>query len=1076
MAESINLEHSGSGDNVAGDKIVQSIQAGDFVKVAHELYYLINIESFDKTRSNLDAINQIPSKSAEVNKLLEIISIYQNAKEIKKIPDDINVIKEAIRLSPVDFKDFYRSILVELTYLSSESEALEIYNLFSRDASIYLENIKLRYFSNEDELKEVFSTQLIILDDLGLLFLARGLARVGKRVEALEALNKINKKNEFLEILAIALDFDILLKDLDRPLMYLEKNIVEKFLSITTNFLELIRDKNTLNDMSLRLLTNLLVTSDFSISNLMDKALDFIDSIRPINSEVIEILEKYSKFKVELSTDVLDKIKNLQPLSFDESLLILNSIKYQKTHINKIINWVSKCGIIEEDNNFNKDLVLLVLKSFVFKDKQNIEDFQNDFDKFIEHKEKKLRTIQPFFVILLCENLFEFKKSQLINLNKFLEIFITKNNYESVIYLYYLYSLLNLEKYESLNDHLSKIDIDKVDASFLFFRARYYCAIKNYENSKKDYIKVLEHYKNSVNIWLEYISLSLICDDISETRKILPLIPEDLLKPRAKNIFNLITLIYIRVDPVYAEKLLGKLFLLDPDFVATYLCNIHFQLISQSIELLNDISYADIYEGVIYEVDGKRKQKLIVSEEFAKYSYFVNVDCELGSNLIRMDPGEQEQVGHQKIKLIEKQPPIVTIFQIALEISEENRHNSSHPTFLSFNIRKDFVVDDMKEILKHFALNDHTEELLSNRELSMYIKGSLFKEHEEFEVILKILQNKDANFCLSNDVGNTVASESIVLDAYSFTYLCLNHNFKALIDSGINVFLTQETYNVISAWIKKVTDEKFLSLSLVDNSLIKTDATTVENFYASFIDQLDQLLSYTEILSPNIIDLPDFANEIRDILSPSVFSTLKLSISNDIPWLCLDSALRTIFIKQDDVRVVRLHDFLIFIGNYLDFDSRKISMIQWLNFGLFTIYTYADLFELAKSTNSEDWELLTNLLKNTPLRFQTKEQALLILSYILQFVCIKYLSEIDFKKNFIIENLVFACLDKCMESLEGEFREDRLVNLILKTIEGIEVYGNLIKIFGSLMGKYAQGHFLNINYMDKKIVTLLQNE
>jgi len=193
MTESITQTHNGSGDNILGDKIInQSMQAVDFVKVAYNLYYLINIGSFDKAESKLESNIHIPSKSAGVVELLEVLTIYLNFKRSLRVEGDLNTIKRAIRSNPPKLLDLYKSILVEMIYLTSESEALEVYNNFSEDRSFYLENIKLRYFADEDELKEIFSKEIMVLDELGLLFLARGLARVEKRKEALIVLEKIN--------------------------------------------------------------------------------------------------------------------------------------------------------------------------------------------------------------------------------------------------------------------------------------------------------------------------------------------------------------------------------------------------------------------------------------------------------------------------------------------------------------------------------------------------------------------------------------------------------------------------------------------------------------------------------------------------------------------------------------------------------------------------------------------------------------------------------------------------------------------------------------------------------------------
>ncbi|SDY39434.1 GapS6b family protein [Acinetobacter kyonggiensis] len=1076
MTESITQKHNGSGDNILGDKIInQSMQAVDFVKVAYNLYYLINIGSFDKAESKLESNIHIPSKSAGVVELLEVLTIYLNSKRSLRVEGDLNTIKRAIRSGSPEFLDFYKAILVEVTYLTSESEALEVYNNFSEDRSDYLDNINLRYFAYEDELKETFSKKTLVLDELGLLFLARGLARVEKREEALIVLEKIKDDDKNLKILKLVILYDKLLDKLDRPLEYLEENIVEEFFSIAFSFLELIKDESEIGQNALRLLINLVIKSNFSICNILDVALKFINVIRPISSEVADALENYSEKNVEINQNILSKINDLKPLKLEEAILCLNAVALNKTNLKVLIRWISQCREVEDENKFDKDLLTLVLKSFVFKDKKNVSEFEEEFSKFLDYKERKFRSIHPFYIITLCENLFVFKKQQFLNTNRLLEKVVSKNSSQSRVYLYYLYSLMNLEKYDTLKSHIQNIDSNNISSDFLILRARYYGVIGDYGNSKNDYIAIVDYYKDSLNIWLDYLLLSLKHESVDQTKTILDDIPEKILTPRAKNIFRFIYLVYTEIDSVYAEKLITKLFLMEPNFVAPYLCNMHLTLIANKKELVSNLNYDNVFEGVIYEVEGERKQKLIVSDDVSNFSHFINIDYDLGTSLAEMNEGEERFIGYQKIKLIEKQPSFITIFQIATTITEDNRHNSSDFTFLSLKVRDNFIVEDMKEILQRFTRDDHTENLISNPDLTMYIKGSLFKNHEEFETVLKILQNSKANFCLSNGVGNTTASEALIVDIYSFIYLCFNNNYKALIQSGIKIFLTQETFDVVFAWINKVTDDSFLSVALVEESLVKTDSNTVDAYYASFIDQLKELLEYAKIISPNIIDLPDFANEIRDILSPSVFSTLRLSIANDIPWLCLDSALRTIFVKQNDVKVVKLHDFLSLLGNYLEFEERKTSIIQWSNFGLFTVYSYTDLIDLARSTDSNDWILLKNLLNETPLSFNNDEQALVVLSAIMKLTLVKYLKKNNLIETTSLENLIFACLNKCMQSIYGKFREDRLAKVIVEVIDSIRFSEYLFKIFCNFLGHYAVGNFLNITYINERIKILMND-
>ena len=49
----INQSHYGSGDNVARDKIVYSMQSGDFRTVVQSIMLLIQFEKYDETKHKL---------------------------------------------------------------------------------------------------------------------------------------------------------------------------------------------------------------------------------------------------------------------------------------------------------------------------------------------------------------------------------------------------------------------------------------------------------------------------------------------------------------------------------------------------------------------------------------------------------------------------------------------------------------------------------------------------------------------------------------------------------------------------------------------------------------------------------------------------------------------------------------------------------------------------------------------------------------------------------------------------------------------------------------------------------------
>ena len=125
----------------------------------------------------------------------------------------------------------------------------------------------------------------------------------------------------------------------------------------------------------------------------------------------------------------MSKINDLKPLNLEEAILCLNAITLKKINFKALTRWISQCGEVEDKNNFDKDLLTLVLKSFVFKDKKNVVEFEEEFSKFLDYKETKFRRVQPFYIITLCENLFAFKKQQFLNMNKFINAYDEMGNF-----------------------------------------------------------------------------------------------------------------------------------------------------------------------------------------------------------------------------------------------------------------------------------------------------------------------------------------------------------------------------------------------------------------------------------------------------------------------------------------------------------------------------------------------------------------------------------------------------------------------------------------------------------------------
>lgn len=150
MTPEINQSHYGSGDNVARDKIVYSMQSGDFRTVVQSIMSLIQFEKYDETKHKLELLNDIDSKTNEVKNLIKILDIYYNYvvnQEGKE--ESILKVKHIIRQnsSELIIKDLAFFTLLSLNDLNEKEESISIFNSITDEKGYYVKCIYNRLLS-----------------------------------------------------------------------------------------------------------------------------------------------------------------------------------------------------------------------------------------------------------------------------------------------------------------------------------------------------------------------------------------------------------------------------------------------------------------------------------------------------------------------------------------------------------------------------------------------------------------------------------------------------------------------------------------------------------------------------------------------------------------------------------------------------------------------------------------------------------------------------------------------------------------------------------------------------------------
>ncbi|MFW5389600.1 PIN domain-containing protein, partial [Yersinia sp. 2542 StPb PI] len=134
-----------------------------------------------------------------------------------------------------------------------------------------------------------------------------------------------------------------------------------------------------------------------------------------------------------------------------------------------------------------------------------------------------------------------------------------------------------------------------------------------------------------------------------------------------------------------------------------------------------------------------------------------------------------------------------------------------------------------------------------------------------------------------------------------------------------------------------------------------------KNSYA-FIQQLKLLIDISQEEKINVVDTPENLVKIKDIIDPSVFSTIQLSHANNIPWLSIDHLL-CILAQKSDFPVANSYNFLNMLINSSDFKERKESIIVSLTCGLPVPIFYGDIIILSRSNENKDIYLTAKFIE-----------------------------------------------------------------------------------------------------------------
>ena len=1074
ISQSIN---GGSGNNVGRDliSISQSVSADSLTSIIRDLMYHVATNSFEIALKTIEIYSKL-NLSEEVEILFKILTSYIDVFKSDVVVDTSLLKAELNNRDNSKFISLYQAILIKFIAKTSMEEARKAYLSFDKESNFYLFATFDQYFASKEELQSRFDQKLFILDDYSLFYLALGFWRVHDYKSSNMVFQNISTigKNETIQYWLIATQLNSIIYSNETQLSYPDQKTSQKIAKIANDFVKLTSGKVSLSSLSTSILVALvkLTMSNIYLPEIRAIGLEYRQDIEKIDKKLGETLYRIAEKEVFEAPDwLISKLNNNQTLKEDEIDTLIRIILFRKIDMILVEKWLiqSEISLVCEEfyNNFLK-VYLISFKQFNNTSDEN--EYRIALDSFLNNYSSRLKDINPITIKHWCDNLYGISSQFDVSIYKILKAVCKDLAVNTDLNYYYLQSLLRLDKLTTMRKELDRVEDDEWGHDLYLFQARYYLRTKNYLEAQKAYLKFIDDEKN-LYIWHEFLESCMENGkNIKLAQEQLYRIPASLLSPEDNGFQSFIFQVANFIDFDFSERTIVKLFLERPIDNASITTKFYFNCFLNRTDMKDDENkkFDGIHFGVIYKARGKINTALIVDNKLAKHKELIGIQTDLGQLLVNSSEGDEAQYNFNKVTLLNYQSVNATIYQLAIQIVSDVQHTYDEPIFYQPEINQETLIEDTIKTLQlsksKNPIEESIDELLRNQDLSLYTKGRLITEKrlpaEEVEVAYNLLLNRYSNQCLTKVGGNVDVIDAVVIDIYGAIYLCITNLHKSIIASDVSIYISKETSNIIQLWIDNVTNDKFLMLNEFEGKLFRTDATSIRKKHGNLIDALNQLMNYVEVDSERVFDLPTFASEMKRLVSDSVFSSVKLSLSLDIGWLCLDSLISNILVSSIDCKIV---DFQKFVHSYISnesmtFEDRRDAIIHSALSGFYTEYYLADLVILAKDINN--FFILSQLLNDTFIEFPESQTAVIVLVQIMKSVIQigfktklskkeaygkRYLGlSVKFNMNGIqgnitqkamMENVLYACFNKAIKCIEGASQEERLAKLIIELIK-----------------------------------------
>lgn len=1081
----VSIAHTGSGD-IVGEKLV-TVYQGIAPTALRNLIALIMTDLREKKNDNakmrLDTIRATGMLDIDSIAVLDMLSIHLNIIEDSNINTTYTQLTQFMEHSSDSLSlDLCLAALIRLDIKKEKFDiARERYkNSFVKKS--YSNEVFFEHIANASELNSAFQERKLEMQENELNGLIRGTFRLNEydlshiySTRLCEVSPSINSSVLFL--------FSKALKFLNVVVQHhsywtITASLKHQLDTLINETVTLIDVSNGSDSRLFFVATPLLEFVYGQHEQLRKVCWKYIDEIEKVSNDVAFILKnqylreptqhstiihEYEKYILddELKNSKLNELLTLQEIA-------VGTVDFLKTFGSKyqLSQWILSGGKIVEASELETDFLYLDF-SFFSLDDEHRDKLNRIFYKFIQDHKDEIYKLNVLRLLSLGETLYS-KKFYSLVCNLFQNVIPTTDLWISPIVSIYLNSLLLSHQFLTLSTILTNINTNELNSFFWQMKAR----VLEYEGNIEDAIKALDYAleleNNSLESWHYLVYLfQKKADFKSDLTSVLSRIPDQVLYTRSNFALNLLLEIAKNEDYNRAEGFIVSWFLEDPVGSAVMVSDFSLKLIIQNSEKIHpDIENFDgCYGGVVYKRENKNITVLFVDEDRVNHQCFLSVKSPLAEFISTMTLGEIKNFGMQEIELLERLPTSVAVFRIASELRD--LQNDGTDLFYMLHIPNEpkelFEFLESKLLSIPSANHNHIFDLPN---IPLYIKGHLAHPDDSIHGALEqFYREKKSHFNLTN-FGIDIFDE-VILDVYSVIYFAITGLGYGIDRIPVKFLITYETKTILTNWLTNKKDIQYLSIGA--DPMGGVFKQTNEDF-KEITNAIEYILLNTEIMSPLVVDLPSEVQNIYEYLDSSVFSSIKLSLSNNIPWLCLDELMATMC-SSTKCKLLNANIFFINLAKHVKFDTKKSGLyLHALGLIPYSLI-YKDFFSMSLSKDYNSFYFLAMMINKYPNLFSDTQHAIqFFVKIILQVFTNKY--TIHNNNSFYKEKVFFACCKYIIQPNDGHTAEEKLAMFFY------ELYSNTLEIpilnkeIEFLTNEFVIGHFLDVKIINNKMIEI----